>query len=380
MTRRHASAVSEHPLASHAVGEVAGRLLDTVGPAPDLAVVFVSGDHAGAFEDVVGAIRQTLEPGVLVGCTAQSVLADAIEIEDRAAVAVWAGRTGQASPVRLRTEQRDDGTAVSGFGELMTEGEGTLLLLADPFTTPTQGLIRRFGETIPDVVVIGGLASGARGPGGNRLVLDDLVVTDGAVGVLLPPGVVEPVVSQGCRPIGSPYIVTAADGNVVLELGGTPAIERLEEELRGIDPDEQALAAQGLHVGLVVDESKATFNAGDFLIRNLVGADRERGGLAIGAVAEVGQTLQFHVRDAATASTDLLTTLAEGPSSGSAIVFSCNGRGSSLFGPVDHDARTIHQHLGGPVAGMFCAGEIGPVGGRNHLHGFTTCLAVFADD
>lgn len=378
-SRRYGSALSEHPLSAPAVGEVVGRMLEIVGPEPDLAVVFVSVAHRGSFDEIVQAVRSMLAPGVLIGCTTESMLVDGLEVERRPAIGLWAGHTGPVAPVRIRADRSADGIAVGGFDDVMAAQEGTLLLLGDPFSMPTSGLLRRFNETVPDLVVVGGLAGGGNGPGANRLVLDDLVVGDGAVGALLPPGVVVPVVSQGCSPIGSPAIVTAAEDNLVLELAGVKALDRLEAELGELAADEQARAAQGLHLGLVLDESKATFGAGDFLIRNVVGADHARRALAIGTKVEVGQTAQFHVRDAATSDVDLDLSLRDGPERGAALVFSCNGRGSALFGPVDHDAQAVFEHLGGPVAGMFCAGEIGPVGGHNQVHGFTACIAVFPD-
>ncbi len=377
--RRYGSALSEHPLSAQAVGEVVGQILDVVGTEPELAVVFVSTDHRGSFTEIVGAIRTMLAPGVLIGCTTTSMLVDGLEIEQRPAISLWAGNPGRVEPIRIGVDRTDDGVAVDGLDDLVEAGEGTLLLLGDPFSTPTSALLGRLGKAAPDLVVIGGLAGGGSGPGANRLVLDDLVVEDGAVGALLPPGIVEPVVSQGCRPIGAPAIVTAAEGNLILELAGVRALDRLEEELGLLAGEPREQAAQGLHIGLVVDESKATFGAGDFVIGNVVGADQERRGVAIGTPVEVGQTAQFHVRDALTSDVDLDLALRDGPERGASLVFSCNGRGSALFGPVDHDARTVFDHLGGPLTGMFCTGEVGPVGGDNRVLAFTAAIAVFAD-
>lgn len=376
---RFASAVSEHPLAAQAVGEVVGRVLELVGPEADLAVLFVSTDHRQDFDEIVGAVRSMLGPRLLMGCTTESMLVDGLEIEHRPAISLWAGNPGPAEPVRIRSDRRGDSVALGGFDDVMQRGEGTLVLLADPFSMPSAGLMKRFNETVPDLVVVGGMCDAGRGPGASQLVLDDLVVTDGAVGAWFPPGIVETVVSQGCRPIGSPAIITAADGDLVVELAGVQALTRLEAELGELAEDEQRQAAQGLHIGLVLDESKATFGQGDFLIRNVTGADHARGAVVIGTTVDVGQTAQFHVRDATTSDVDLDLALRDGPDRGSALVFSCTGRGSALFGPVDHDARAVFDHLGGPVAGMFCAGEIGPVGGRNHVHAFTACIAVFPD-
>jgi small ligand-binding sensory domain FIST len=226
------------------------------------------------------------------------------------------------------------------------------------------------------VPVIGGLASVGMSPGLNRLALDDEVFSDGGVGVLLDG--VETVVSQGCRPVGNPMIVTSADGNLVVELAGRSAIERLEQLLGEITAEERALlTGGGIHLGIVADEHQPAFARGDFLVRNVVGADRERGALAVGATPEVGTTVQFHLRDAASADEDLRELLA-GRDAAGALLFTCNGRGRRLFGVPDHDARLVADLTPGrAVAGMFCAGEIGPIGGRSFLHSFTASVLLF---
>jgi small ligand-binding sensory domain FIST len=235
----------------------------------------------------------------------------------------------------------------------------------------------------PPVPGVGGAASAARVPGGDRLVLDDLVHADGGVGVVLPVEVATTlVVSQGCRPVGEPMIVTRAEGNLVAELAGRPALERLEELARALAPDERAKLATGLHLGVAVDEHRMTFGRGDFLVRNVMGADRASGALAVGDVVPVGTTVQFQVRDADSADEDLraLLSAASATEAGGALLFTCNGRGQRLFGEPDHDARAVEAAVrSGAVAGMFCAGEFGPVGPRSFVHGFTASIALFHD-
>ncbi|MBK9178183.1 MAG: FIST C-terminal domain-containing protein [Acidimicrobiales bacterium] len=374
-----AAGLSEHPLATHAVGEVVGEVLERLGPEPDLAVVLVTAPHAGALEDIAGVVRATLAPRVLLGATAVSVLGGRREVEDAAAVALWAGRLGTVAPVRLTARTTGGGLRIDGLDPERLDRASTLLLLADPFSLPVERLLADVHDRHPGLTVVGGLASAARGPGGNRLVLGEATHADGAVGVLLHRPVAT-VVSQGCRPIGHPLTVTRSERNVVYELAGRPALARLQEVLGGLDADERALAARGLHVGRVIDEHRAEFGRGDFLIRGVLGADREVGALAVGEVVEVGATLQFQVRDAASADEDLRALLA-GTSADAALVFTCNGRGTGLFGRPDHDASLVSDLLGGvPVAGMFCAGEIGPVGGRPFVHGLTASVALFRDD
>ena len=377
---KFASALSQHPVATQAVGEVSGQLIEQLGgQGCDLAVCFASTHHVGAFEDMAPALRSLVEPRVLVGGTAVAVVGGAHEVEEEPAFAAFAARLDETAlrPVMLRLEETPDGAALTGWPSF-DRSPGKLLLFADPFTFPADAFLSRVNQDLPDLRIIGGMASSAGSPGGNRLVLDDGIVDHGAVGVFLDGGIeVRTLVSQGCRPIGRPYVVTKAEQNLIGELGGKPAIERLQELAAAASEEERELLRRGLHVGLVVDEHKAEFARGDFLVRNLLGADESSGALAIGERVSIGQTVQFHVRDADAADEDLRELLA-GADADAALLFTCNGRGRHLFSVADHDAGMVEKLLGPiPLAGAFCAGEIGPVGGRNFLHGFTASLALF---
>lgn len=380
----YAAALSLHPVPAQAVGEVAGSVLEQLdGERPDLLVCFASPHLAGAFDEVTATLRRILEPGVLMGTTAGAVIGGALEAEEVPALSVWAARLpGMVTPVGLQVVSTPAGAAIAGWpAGPGTNDAHTLVLLADPFSFPVEAFLTRLADDRPELQVIGGMASAARGPGGNRLALDAEIRPDGAVGVLLAGApVVTPVVSQGCRPVGSAFIVTDASDNVVLELAGKPALERLAEVAEALPDEERQLLARGLHVGLVVDEHQAEFGRGDFLVRNVVGAHREQGSITIGAAVSVGRTLQFHVRDSFAADEDLRVLLAEhaGDPAGGALLFTCTGRGERLFGVENHDAALVEELLGPlPVAGAFCAGELGPVGGRNHVHGFTASLGLF---
>jgi len=373
-----AAALSEHPLATHAVGEVVGAVLERLQGPPDLAVLFVGLPHVGATEDIAAAVRRLLEPRALIGCTASTVAGGRREAEDTPALALWAGRFGAAVPFRLTA----DGRGVTGFPDpgTLPDDARAALVLADPFSFSADDFLGDLrGRLGLDLPVIGGLASAARGPGGNRLLLDDRILSDGAVGVVLAGVDVTTVVSQGCRPIGEPLIVTRAEGRLIGELAGRPALQRLEEMVRSLGPEELALARQGLHLGRVIDESKADFDRGDFLIRSVLGADPDAGAVAVGDEVAVGDTVQFQVRDAASAAEDLHHLLAT-ETADAALLFTCTGRGTHLFGVPNHDATVLDTALdGAPIAGMSCAGEIGPVGGRSFLHGFTASIALFRE-
>ena len=384
-----ASALSEHPDPAEATGEIIGTVLEQLGTEPDVAAVFASPQHRDAFGDMATAVNRMLRPSVLVGTTAVAVLGGAREVEDAPAVGLWAGRlAARPRPIRLEATRTPSGIALQGLSASTFEPGDALLLLADPFSLPVDAIIDALAELeVPgrdhetlSVPVVGGLASAAGTPGGNRLVLDDEVMSSGGVGVVLPGGVATTtVVSQGCRPIGDPMIVTRAEGNLVIEIAGRPALDRLDDLVRAADPEERSLLASGLQIGIAIDEHRATFERGDFLVRSVVGADRRQRALAVGDRVEVGTTVQFQVRDAVAADEDLRAMLADATGD-AALVFTCNGRGQRLFGEPDHDARVVHDTLGSPaLAGMFCAGEIGPVGGRSFVHGFTASVLVFRD-
>lgn len=377
---RYAAALSLHPSAVEAVGEVAGEVLERLdGDRPDLLVCFASAHHVGVFEDLAAGLRELLEPRALIGCTAVAVAGGGREVEDAPALSAFAARfaDGRVDAFALDARHTHDGFTVTGWPDEVPD-RGTLLLLADPHSFPVPDVLRVCNEAAPGLTIVGGLASSAVGPGGNRLVHDDRVTSTGGVAVLLSEEVpVRAVVSQGCRPIGQPFTVTRAERNLVLELAGRPAVQRLQDLVVAADDAERDLMRQGLHVGVVVDEHKPDFGRGDFLVRNLLGADRRTGALAIGEVVDVGQTVQFHVRDVGAADEDLRLLL-DGVEGAAALLFTCNGRGRALFGAPDHDAGVVEEALGTvPLAGAFCAGEIGPVGGRNFLHGFTASVAVF---
>ena len=376
---RFASALSRHPVASHAIGETAGAVLEALDAEdPDLVVCFASPHFVGAFDDMTNALRELLDPGVMLGMTAVSIVGDDEEVEEEPAFSLLAACLPDArlTPASLNVVQTPDGETIVGWPEL-TGDPGALLLLADPFTFPLDAFLRRLDDDFAELAVIGGVASAAGNRGGNRLVIDDHVVDQGAVGVFVDGIEVRTVVSQGCRPIGRPFTVTAAEQHYIIELAGQPPLERIREIADAASEEERLLLQQGLHVGIVVDEHKTDFGRGDFLVRNVLGADRESGALAVGDLVEVGTTVQFHVRDAAAADEDLRELLT-GATAEAALLFTCNGRGQRLFGVPDHDAALVAEMLGRvPVAGAFCAGEIGPIGGKSFLHGFTASIALF---
>ena len=308
--------------------------------------------------------------------------------EATSSVSVWVASLPGAHlrAFHLEVLRTADSLVVVGMPEQHVD-DAVALLLADPWSFPADGFVAQSTEALPGLPLVGGLAFGGRGAGSVRLLLDGRTVDRGAVGLVLggPIGL-RTLVSQGCRPVGPAMTVTAADGNVVLELAGVPALDKLRSVLAALPGNEQALVTAGLQLGVAVDEYAEGQGQGDFLVRGIVGTDDARGGLAVGDVVEVGRTVRFHVRDAAAASADLTSSLLRFKAQGGldpvegVLLFSCNGRGMSMFGETDHDVRAVTSGLSARgVAGFMAAGEIGPVGGRNHVHSFSASMLLVGD-
>jgi small ligand-binding sensory domain FIST len=358
-----------------AIDEAAGRVeADLAGKPGNLAFIFASIHHAHGLDRVAEAVRDRgLGRAAVLGCTCESVVGGGREVEGEPALAVW---SAHLPGVTIEPMTIDGADPLPGSA---AEAEA-VILLGDPFRFPADDWLRRAEGQRQGLRVFGGMASGGIGPGQDRLVLDGEFAASGAVAVALRGAAIDSVVSQGCRPIGRPMIVTKVEGNIIRELGRRPALAALQELFGELSPEDQERVRAGLHLGRVINEYQESFGRGDFLVRNVLGADRE-GGIVVGDLMRVGQTVQFHVRDASSADEDLrhLADVATGagPVAG-ALLFTCNGRGSRLFGGPDHDVSALRKRLGPvPIAGFFARGEVGPVGGHNFVHGFTASVVLF---
>ncbi|AGA26240.1 FIST signal transduction protein [Singulisphaera acidiphila] len=376
------SALSTTTNTEAAIQEVVDRAAELMeGEAADLALVFASPHHAAGLEKMTEAIRSRHLGRHVLGCTGESIVADGQEIEGSPALGLWVARLPNVDlkPLRLTFEE---GT----FSGLPAAGGSSLLLLGDPFTFPPDPFLLQVNGELPGLRVIGGMASGGSVPGQNRLILDGETFEDGAVAISLEGALVlRTIVSQGCRPIGRPYVVTKAEQNLIRELGRRPALEVLGELYATLPKGDQQRVQNGLHVGRVINEYQESFQRGDFLVRNVLGAD-EVGGIAITDRVKVGQTVQFHVRDEETANEDLRALLEKDrelhPDANvrGALLFTCNGRGTRLFSQPHHDVALLQNVFAAiPAAGFFAMGELGPVGGQNFVHGYTASVVLFEE-
>ena len=317
---------------------------------PDLLLVFIDSRYADQYD----AILQRLTAGTgarhLIGASGQSVIGSGLEAEEGSALSVLALRLPEAelTPIPIDPQKIDDAT----FAPL-TDGPDTWLCFTNPFTIVTDRLVEQLQQVRPNIVLLGGMASSHRQQEGAAVFIDGQVLPSGGALMGLGGVRVRPVVAQGAEPLGQPWIVTDCEANLVKTLGSRPALEVLMETVEALDDATRERALRNLLVGLAMDEYRESHERGDFLIRNVMGADRESGALAINEAPRIGQTFQFQFRDAAAADEDLrvrLTQTREGLEANEevlgALLCSCNGRGRGLFGEPDHDAAALAAAFG----------------------------------
>jgi small ligand-binding sensory domain FIST len=385
-----AAALSTVSATERALDEACARARETFQGQTDLALLFFSPHHADAAETIATVAAQRLQARCLLGCVGESIIGNDQEIERRPALSLWLARFSnpvELEPFHLELEATPDGHSLMGWPdgiESATPTDSAMLLLGDPTTFPADLFLQQINDDHQGLRVMGGMASGIGREGECRLLLNGRVLDQGAVGVLLRGQLgIRSIVSQGCRPIGRHMVVTKAEENIIIELGGKPPLVQLQQLWQELNEHDQKLFQHGLHIGRVINEYQGKFQRGDFLVRNVLGMERETGSLAITERVRVGQTVQFHVRDADTADEDLHALLKQDVSThdkrpAGALLFSCNGRGRRLFAQPDHDAKAIRAEAGEiPLAGFFAAGELGPVGGQNFIHGFTASVVLF---
>lgn len=358
------------------------------GAAPDVSFLFVTQDHATRLEELGDLVCEATGTRHLLGCTGETIIGGSEEVEEGPAVSLWSAVLpgAQLEPFHVEFERTPDGLISTGIPS-PTDGAApasAIFLFGDPFSCAAQTVIERMADEYPGVPLLGGMASSGHEPGENVLYLDRQRFQNGGVGIVVRGGPrIHTLVSQGCRPIGTHLVVTKSQRNIIIEIGGKPALERLQEIFSELPESDQELVQRGLHVGIAMDEYREKFERGDFLISNVMGIDHRVGAIGIGNLIRTGQTIQFHVRDHETADEDLRLMLTRhrdehAAARQAALLFSCNGRGSKLFPEPHHDATAIQTQLGPlPLAGLFAMGELGPVGGKNYIHGFTASVALF---
>ncbi len=372
---------------------------------PDMLALFFTPHFNVDAGAIARVLRNQLRPRVLIGCTAESLISDEIELERQSGVSVLAGvlPNVRLTPFALSARHLSEWATILSDKLLFAEALGApedakaFVLLADPFSTPVDaagdlgiGILKAFNTYFPGIPVVGGVASGGTYPGSNMLICNDIIAQEGIVGLAISGDVrIDVIVSQGCRPIGQAYSVTSARQSMILSLDGERPMNILQQMVDALGPvDRELLLSGGLYIGRAVRrvvDTDEVLGRGDFLIRGVMGSDSRSGALIIGDTVEVGERVQFHVRDARTAEEDLDMALApqafsEAPAG--ALLFTCNGRGTQLYKSPNGDTTIIQRVLGAELqplrmSGFFCSGEIGPIGTRVYLHGHTASLILF---
>jgi small ligand-binding sensory domain FIST len=359
-------------------------------PRVALGLVFMSPRFFARAKQVLEILRVHGQIPLLAGCSSLGLIVGQEEIEEDGGITLglYALPGAELQALHFTQEQVEEANG-PGYWPLETGVESNQtngwLAFIDPFHLDSESWLRSWNEAYAPLPVLGGLASGDSSEQRTQVYLNGDVFEEGGVAISVGGDVkLAGVISQGCTPIGETWTLTKVDQNIIQQIGNRPAYEVLAETFNTLTPDEQRKSRGNLFIGLVVNEYHEDFHRGDFLIRNLLGADPRSGSIAVGALPRLGQTIQFQRRDAAAAEEDMneLLDRAKGQLEGAQIyggcLCSCNGRGRGLFGQPNHDAQKVQQRFG-PVglAGFFCNGEIGPIGEKNFLHGFTASLALF---
>lgn len=365
-------------------------LLEGASEGYDLAIMFFSARPAKDVQEMADAIKVRCGVKHFIACSASGVIGRDQEVETAPSTSLLLARLPGAhikpfyldQPRLLALEQTSDWQDLFSVEPNATP---TFLAFADPFRFDINRFVTGVNAAYPGRPLVGGLCSASAEAGGNLLFVDGETFTEGVVGLMFTGNIrIEILLSQGCRPVGEHFIITAAQRNVIQALAGRPFLDVVRTVFEDASEEDRKLIQQALFVGLAIDEYKFPYERGDFLIRGVLGIDQETGAGVIGDVVRTGQTVQLQVRDARTAEEDLKAILhrykqnVKGPHPAGALLFSCNGRGRELFEQPHHDVKLIQKSLGVlPITGFFCAGELGPVGGQNYIHGFTDSLVLF---
>ena len=370
---------------SHAMSEVVDGILERLGGNPDIATLFFTPHHAHQANLLRDELQYRLGAEVSIGCSASGVVAGAVEIEDGPGLSLWAARIpgARAQSFHLSFEEEGDTGMVRGWPDVGEEA--SIVLLADPFSFPLSPFLDSLRQMKHMPPIVGGVACGGNHPGSNRFIVEDRIVETGAVGFVLDgAATIEPLVSQGCRPLGKPFIVTRSKNNVIFELNELPAYQGLDSMVNDLDEEDSKRFRQAPQVGLRKVDSTGDLGSDGFVIRGVVGVDKQTGAVAVSDQVRDGMELQFHARDHQTAHQDLGDTLGLAsslyPGSAGALLFTCTGRGQGLFGRTNHDAGLANTYFPETaVAGMFAAGEIGSVCGMPYIHGFSVSMGLLVE-
>ncbi len=387
-----ASHLSTQETIEACVEEAAAAVTEQLaGKEADLTLAFVSPHFRTQYRAIPELLKDRMPTGLLLGCSGGGIIGGGKEIEQKPAFSLTTAHLPGVDLQAIRSDTLDlpdPDTAPSVWREWLgvdVAKNPNFILLADPFSFRGEEFLSGMDFAYAQSPKVGGLASGAQAQGGNAMYLGDKTYNQGLVGVALSGNIhLDTIVAQGCRPIGKPMSITQCDQTLLQEVDGKPPLAMLEEMVDSLNEYDRKLLRTSLFLGIEMDPLKDDPGQGDFLIRNLMGVDRESGALSIGALLREGQLVQFHLRDKVMSSEDLKVMLSRYQSKDGwreakgALLFSCLGRGEYLYGQPNHDSDMFRTKIGNiPLGGFFCNGEIGPVGKTTFLHGYTSSFGIF---
>jgi small ligand-binding sensory domain FIST len=381
------SAISDLEDSGQAVDAVVTQLRERLeGLEPDLLLVFSSPDHTSLWDELPNRLLDRLGGRALIGCSGGGIIGDGREVEQRSALSVCAAALPDVKLTTLHLANGQLPESNAGWHERLGFGpdeDASFIVLPDPFGFDADDCLTTLQEAFPQAPILGGLASGGILPRTNAVFVDGGCHREGAALLALRGNIaIDPIIAQGCRPVGDTMLVSSCDGHIIHGLDNMKPGDALQALHASLDEDDRDLMRDSLFMGVEMADQRE-YRAGDFLIRNIVGLQPDGGALAVATLLERWQAVQFHLRDQRASREDLERQLdgyrdadrATEPAG--ALLFSCLGRGEQLYGEPHHDSSRFGDKLGDlGLAGFFCNGEIGPVGGKVFLHGYTSAFAV----
>jgi len=384
MQNAAASRLVLEPYSEATVITAARECLQSLKRNPSLVIAFVTADYRPFLQDFLELVQLHAHATLIVGGSASGLIGSGVEAESGSgfSLQLLSLPSTRLCPITFNEDQSDDFTEADWKNAVGRAADSDAwLFFGNPLKVAAEPWLSAWSGAFPGVPTLGGLLSGGE-RGDDVFVFHNRAEIDAGVAIGLKGGVkVHTVVSQGCRPIGEPHAITGASENVVKSIGSLPAYDRLNESFESLPAEDKARAAGNIFAGLAVNEYVDDFKTGDFLIRNLVDFDPTSGAVALAAYPRVGQTLQFQLRDKHSADEELKHLLAmkarEGARPFASLMFVCGGRGEGLFGTSSHDAQALRDQFGPiPNVGLFCNGEVGPVGSGNFVHGYTAVIGL----
>jgi small ligand-binding sensory domain FIST len=363
--------------ASRAAREAAREALRLLGERKaEVGLCFATADYCPQAEALLETLQDALGTDQVVGASGAGVLTSTMEVEEAPGLVVVAFASEDVGiwPLALAEPEELGPWLETKLGP----SPGRLFIcLADTYAVAPAELLQVVEEASPGATLVGG-GSCDYGSGHDSFQFGPQGLIRGGVAGLVMDGVETWVgVAQACRPIAEPYLITRAQGSIVEELSGRPALEVLAEVFRS-----RALE-RGLFAGLSVVDGQ-TFGPGDYVVRPITALDPEEKRFTVAAEVSEGQSLAFALRDPRGARqelerllSDCSTKIRQGPRPSFGLYFTCCGRGRSLYGQTGVESGLLRAHLGPvPLGGLFTGLEIAPMAGRCRLHLFSSVLVL----